>query len=607
MTTLPPDPSRPSVTTDAAASPRGLEPAPSQRAAEVPAADASSTSARIDATRDPPPRASPPGTLTPEPPPPPGRSSNFIVSHWRGELPLAVSYWVIGLGGTLFSQFVLFAIDRWLPLAPLRAEHALAVEFAASWSLTLAITVWQVVGTWRAATRYIGARRAEGRRGGWGTVAKAVLVVGCIATAGTIVRSAIPQALETYEIAFLGDPTIPPYGVRVMRDGTEAEFFGGIRIGATQALRAVLDRNPRVHVLHIDSGGGRFVEAERMADLIRARRLSTYVSGTCASACTLVFPAGRERWLGSKAQLGFHAPDFGVFDTRLQAQGLAQWREALLAAGYRPAFVDRGLAVPFSEMWYPTREQLARSGITFRDANGSQFAMSGYGGSMSRTDLVTLGDDIPAYAVLRKKAPAAFDAAADTIIAAFEAGRTSRQLPGILRAALGPAVVTSAPDADTDALIAYSLTSTAALEDIRSVATGLCYIAATGGDFDVAGTRYVEEDTRAMEWAMIEQVLASAAPRPAVPAPVLAAAVGRLEARLAETIDPQGLALLSGPTVDSGVEDEYCAAVIALGRTIGALAPTDAEAILRRLTAARRDGKPADALPPAVRRHFLVE
>ncbi len=595
------------MTSDAAASPRGLEPAPSQRAAEPPVADASSASARIVATPAPPPPSSPSGTLTPEPPSAPGRSSNFIVRHWRGELPLAVSYWVIGFGGTLLNQFVLFAIDRWAPLVPLRAEHLLAVEFAASWGLTLAITVWQVVGTWRAATRYIGARHAEGRRGGWGTVAKAVLVASCIATAGTIVRSAIPQAMETYEIAVLGDPTIPSYGIRVMRDGSEAEFFGGIRIGATEALRAVLDRNPRVHVLHIDSGGGRFVEAERMADLVRARRLSTYVSGTCASACTLVFPAGRERWLGSKAELGFHAPDFGVFDTRLQAQGLAQWREALLAAGYRPAFVDRGLAVPFSEMWYPTREQLARSGITFRDANGSQFAMSGYGGSLSRTDFAALGDDIPAYAVLREKAPAAFDAAADTIIAAFEAGRTNRQLPGILRAALGPALVTSAPDADTDALIAYSLTSTAVLEDIRSVATGLCYTAATGGDFDVAGTRYVEDDTRATEWAVIEQVLASATPRQAVPAPVLAAAAGRLEARLAETLDPQGLALLSVPTVDAGLEDEYCAAVIALGRTIGALAPADADAILRRLTAARRDGEPADDLPPAVRRHFLVE
>ena len=537
----------------------------------------------------------------------PAFRANVFVRHWRGELPLWVSYWVIGFGGTFIARLAILAIETWSPLIPLRADHALAVVFIASWSLTLAITVWQVVGTWRAATRYIGARRAAGKRGAWGILAKAVLVVSSIATGATIVRTAVPEAVEAYEIAVLGDPDVPAFGIRVMRGGSEAEYFGGIRIGATDALRAVLDRNPGIQVLHINSGGGRFIEAERMAAVVRARGLATYVSGNCESACTLVFPAGRNRWLAPEAKLGFHTPDFGLFDGRAQTRGLNQWRDALIAAGYRPDFVDRGLAVPFNEMWYPTHEELAQSGLSFQVADGSQFAVSGYGGAVSREDFDALGDDIPAYAALRDRMPAAFDTAADTLVAAFDAGRTDRQLLGVLRAAIGPALVAAAPDATPRALLDYSLTSTAILTEIRGVSSGLCYLAATGGAFDVAGTRYVEDDTRAVEWAVIEQVLATAAPQPAIPAATLAAAVERLEAGLAESLDTRDRALLSAPAAPADLEDDYCAAVIVLGRVIGGLPQDDAVVILRQLALSRRQGTVDPGLPAIVRRHFLVQ
>lgn len=533
-------------------------------------------------------------------------SGNFVVRHWRGELPLWVSYWVIGFAGNMLGRVVVAAIGGLTPLAPLRPEHALVVAFVATWVFALVFTAWQAVGIWRSATRYVEARRAAGRRTIWGTLAKAATVLACVGTGTNVVRQAVPEAANIYEIAVLGDPAVEDFTIRVMRGGSEAEFHGGIRLGATEALRAVLHRNPGVHVLHINSGGGRFIEAQQMAELIRARGLSTYVAGVCASACTLVFPAGRERWLAPEATLGFHTPDFGLLAPRDEVAAVAEWRDALVAAGYRPAFVDRGLEAPFEDMWYPTREELAQSGVTFRDADGSQFAVSGYGGSVSRADFETIGEDIPAYAVLLAKTPAAFAEAADVLVAAFDAGKTDTQLPGIVRAAIGPALVAQAPEADDEALLDYAYVSTAILREIRDVSPGLCFLAATDGDFDVAGSPYVDENTRVSEWQTIEAILATAEPRPAVSDASLSAAVTRLEAVLAVGLDPERRALLSAPVIRTEQEDDACAAILFLGEAMDDIPPDDAAAILRRLTRARANGQEDDGLPPVLQRLFLV-
>ena len=45
------------------------------------------------------------------------RRGNFIVRHWRGELPLWVSYWVIGIGGTVTVALFISGVDEALTRA----------------------------------------------------------------------------------------------------------------------------------------------------------------------------------------------------------------------------------------------------------------------------------------------------------------------------------------------------------------------------------------------------------------------------------------------------------------------------------------------------------
>ena len=90
--------------------------------------------------------------------------SNFIVRHWRGELPLWVSYWVINFLG----NFCVVAIP--ILIAAVFASRSgyypisIFATLTVTWACTLVLTWWQLVGTWRSAVRYSSTREQQGTR-----------------------------------------------------------------------------------------------------------------------------------------------------------------------------------------------------------------------------------------------------------------------------------------------------------------------------------------------------------------------------------------------------------------------------------------------------------
>ncbi|MFX7559753.1 hypothetical protein ABTJ75_18850, partial [Acinetobacter baumannii] len=82
-----------------------------------------------------------------------------------------------------------------------------------------------------------------------------------------------------------------------MNDGREAEIAGGIKYGLTRDFERLLDAQPGIRVVHLDSVGGRIGEGKKLNALIRARGLDTYVEANCMSACTLAFAGGTQRIL----------------------------------------------------------------------------------------------------------------------------------------------------------------------------------------------------------------------------------------------------------------------------------------------------------------------
>ena len=183
----------------------------------------------------------------------------------------------------------------------------------------------------------------------------------------------MPQLQETWRIAFENDPTIPDYTIRVMRNGTELEIAGGFKYGLAKDVEKVIQASPQVKVVHLNSIGGRLGEANKLARLIRLRGLTTYTSTLCASACTIAFEAGRERWIRSGARLGFHRGSFA-------GQELTDaMRTDLLEAGYPPAFVERAVSYPPDKMWYPSAAELLAAHVISGVVDNYKFAASGYG------------------------------------------------------------------------------------------------------------------------------------------------------------------------------------------------------------------------------------
>lgn len=106
------------------------------------------------------------------------KSGNWLVRHWKGELPLWKSYWLVGtllgtvvgfLGGFVigFSEGLKFPRERTL---------LVGIGFMAIW---VVIAVWQLVGIWRAAGNYLREGKGELRRF-WALAARVFAVLGAI-------------------------------------------------------------------------------------------------------------------------------------------------------------------------------------------------------------------------------------------------------------------------------------------------------------------------------------------------------------------------------------------------------------------------------------------
>jgi hypothetical protein len=231
------------------------------------------------------------------------RRKNYFARHWRGELSLPVSFWINGILAGIITLSINVGINASLDFKDdFQPGIALAAELLI-WTATSIVAVWQLVGLWRSATNYRKALKIV-----WGVVAKVWVVLGAAEWVLDFAVSGAPQIKELYNI-YRGDEEMGSYAFRVLRDGRELEFSGGITFGAAKEFQRFLDAMGVVQVVHLNSPGGRVAEAERIGRLLEARKLSTYVVNDCLSACTHIFLSGRERLISPDGRLGFHQPD----------------------------------------------------------------------------------------------------------------------------------------------------------------------------------------------------------------------------------------------------------------------------------------------------------
>jgi hypothetical protein len=296
---------------------------------------------------------------------PMGTPASYWLRHWNGSLPLGISFWI---NGNLLSAAAV-ALVMGLASSDLAAEMPrwFSAAGVVYWLALLLLTVWQLVGIWRSAANHISAGHA--RR--WARLAQAMVIFGIITSSTSLATIGVPQAFEFAQLALGRDP-VGAYELRILRGSAEIVISGAIVFGLTDELADALATRPGVQVIHLNSHGGRVVEARKLRDLIAARELTTYTETGCFSACTLAYAAGKQRLIGINASLGFHQYSFpGVQQSAFRRQ-YEKDKSDWLARGIDPRFVERAYATPHHDLWEPEHRELFASGFVTGYAPGTR-------------------------------------------------------------------------------------------------------------------------------------------------------------------------------------------------------------------------------------------
>ena len=199
--------------------------------------------------------------------------------------------------------------------------------------------------------------------------------------------SEISKVSETPPVDSKAVPAVEPSPrMFLSADGETIYLVGEIRGDTFLRFDALLLTAPKVKTVSLASVGGLVLEARMVSALVRKRKLNTYVEFYCASACTQIFAAGRERVLGKDAKLGFHqgisigsdgktGSSDAVTDRKLGPTtvfGLSAndtLRYAYQGAGFEQGFIDKVMEVSHSTMWLPTTQELRDARVITRQTD----------------------------------------------------------------------------------------------------------------------------------------------------------------------------------------------------------------------------------------------
>lgn len=498
-------------------------------------------------------------------------AGTFFARHWRGEYSLPVSFWVVGVGGTLLFIAVVAGLVATLRLEAFNPYLVMGV-LTFVWIVGAGCQLFQAVGVWRAARRSRREARAAKGRGLWAYAAQAVVLLVAILIAGGLAKGGVPQLREAWRMAFLGDPAIPDYGLRLMRDGTELEVYGGFKYGLARDATRLVAKAPNLKVVHLNSGGGRLGEAIKLARLIHERGLDTYTSASCNSACVIAFLAGRQRWLKANAQLGFHRESFAGIESS------DSMRQLLSEAGLEPGFVDRAVAPASTSMWYPTIPELTSAKLITGTVSSYRFAASGYG---LQPDLDAFAVELrrtPLFAAIEQVAPQVFDDIVGRFQRLYQQGETEGLILDRLRNdKIAPLIVARLARADDALLAEYAALMADQYAALGKVDGAACYRYAAMGADDSALVNLLPLPLRQREMALSERVLRANHSRPPVSDADALEIYRAISARLVTEFGAQQVQLLSDPAkVQPEQYGLYCRLAVAMFRAISQLPPRQA-------------------------------
>ena len=282
-------------------------------------------------------------------------SIRYIKDHWRGNLSLRLSCCVNGLIAALVvAVFTTYAVDQ-IFQSDLSEKAWLAATLAA-FGLSIAISVWAIIGIWRSATRH----QAEAGTIKSALIAKLFASIGALGLVAQL--SQTPSPIVDNALVVGG---IYPFGVPAVLsiNGRTLHINGSITVEVAEQFKELIGKHPEVIQVSLTSLGGSIDAAVEISSVIKKRNLSTVSVGECSSACTLIFLSSKVRAFDVDASLGFHSPSGGVYgDDVVVNGGSLEMRLAYADAGLSEPFADRVFGTPSNSMWQPTDDILIKEG-----------------------------------------------------------------------------------------------------------------------------------------------------------------------------------------------------------------------------------------------------
>lgn len=511
-------------------------------------------------------------------PPPAGAGSNYLVRHWRGQLPLWVSYWVNGVLMTLGALLFVRVAALWS--SEVENNYVVLATLASAWLATVGLQTWLSVGIWRSASR----PGADGNVSSWGPLAKVGVVLGIARLAfafGSEGRPALATALEHGRwLEQRGRWTI-----RVLRDGTELELTGGIGPGFARELAGALDRAPAARLVHLNlASGGLVLEAQKGRDLLAQRGLSTYVSASCQSACTVLFMGGRRRYLKKGAQLGFHVGAAAGMSERDLA---GVQRKAWIAAGVSADFAERVVKTPVAEMWFPTEEELVQAGVVTEVTSGADFALSTGAPAPNLEQARTALEQQRLYRAIKGADAESYERLLRLFQSSLAEGKSAEQVQAVAVPIVHALYAKALPISSDETILRHGRLLVKQLTELQTASPADCLGFLKGGAASVPGMALVSDGLKEEALEVMADAIESAVPgRSHLTAkevrPLAMRAVK--EGRKIVGRDVEAFSRLSDPTLDPALG---CRAALGLYSGVQKLPAKDGGRLLRAMLAAR--------------------
>jgi hypothetical protein len=270
---------------------------------------------------------------------------NFLVRHWRGELPLAQALWLNGVALTvIITGFInLSLFGRWQSTVDSLPAYVTLVVCAILFLFI--IPLWQMRGLWRTADHHIDHVGTILAGRGAQTVATVLTLLAVVRVFGAIGDIALltPAALNT---------GIYRAQIEVRPGGREIRVLGGFGFGLADRVADILVKHPAIRRVRLESWGGSATEATLLAELIERYRLNTYTGRFCANTCVVPFIFGRHRTLQRRGRLAFS----GAYG--LPQSAIEQIRQRGVGQNFLRRWEQFG-----PRTWYPSERELRLGGV----------------------------------------------------------------------------------------------------------------------------------------------------------------------------------------------------------------------------------------------------